>query len=394
MRISCVHCGRAIVITKAQLGTQGQCPHCHGPVVLPRAADQLEETPKESWSGRDLVDQSLSFLTSMVIHMVALLIFAFMQAGDASPGDGPGVEVGIGNLAIENLVESPMTEIDPSQYAPKSSNSALSAELEVDNAASPAEVSDGGVDTIDVAVGAPSIGAGDPNGFDFGTGSGAAGVGGGGGGGNWDGMITQLRRNGLDIVIVFDSTGSMSGEIDQVKRQIERIGNALFRLVPKTRIGLTTYRDEGDDYVARGLPLTNNISQIQKFLYDVDADAGGDLPEAVDAGMEWTMTHNAFKPQARKVMLIFGDAPPHREKQKFCESIATHFRETQKGVVSTVTCRASTAMPEFYSIADAGGGEAFLTTDTKQIMTQLMVLVFGGRHREKVVEALKLTDSK
>ena len=41
-------------------------------------------------------------------------------------------------------------------------------------------------------------------------------------------------------------------------------------------------------------------------------------------------------------------------------------------------------MPEFYAIADAGGGEAFLTTDTKQIMTQLMVLVFGGRHREKV----------
>jgi hypothetical protein len=124
----------------------------------------------------------------------------------------------------------------------------------------------------------------------------------------------------------------------------------------------------------------------------VEADAGGDLPEAVDKGMEWTMTNNAFTPQARKVILIFGDAPPHREKQKFCESIATSFRETQKGIVSTVTCRSSTPMPEFYAIANAGGGEAFLTTDNKQIMTQLMVLVFGSRHRDKVVEALKLTE--
>ena len=37
-----------------------------------------------------------------------------------------------------------------------------------------------------------------------------------------------------------------------------------------------------------------------------------------------------------------------------------------------------------------GGGEAFLTTDERQIMTQLMVLVFGSRYREKVVEAFRL----
>jgi tagatose-1,6-bisphosphate aldolase len=49
-------------------------------------------------------------------------------------------------------------------------------------------------------------------------------------------------------------------------------------------------------------------------------------------------------------------------------------------------------MPEFYEIAKAGGGEAFLARDQRQIMTQLMVLVFGSRHREKVIEAFKLLD--
>ena len=38
----------------------------------------------------------------------------------------------------------------------------------------------------------------------------------------------------------------------------------------------------------------------------------------------------------------------------------------------------------------AGGGEAFLTSDRRQIMTQLMVLVFGSKYRSKVIEAFRL----
>ena len=48
----------------------------------------------------------------------------------------------------------------------------------------------------------------------------------------------------------------MGGEIDQVKRQIERIGQTLMTLIPKTRISVCTYRDKGDEYVVKGLPLT------------------------------------------------------------------------------------------------------------------------------------------
>ena len=47
------------------------------------------------------------------------------------------------------------------------------------------------------------------------------------------------------------------------------------------------------------------------------------------------------------------------------------------GVVSTVTCRRSVRLPEFEEIAQMGGGEAFLTSDERQIMTQLLILVFG-----------------
>lgn len=106
----------------------------------------------------------------------------------------------------------------------------------------------------------------------------------------------------------------------------------------------------------------------------------------------WVTSNNQFKPRARKVILLFGDAPPHAERLRECLQTASAFAKQQQGVVSTVTCRSAQPLPEFYEIARAGGGEAFLTRDERQIMTQLLVLVFGSQHRGKVVEAFKLLD--
>jgi hypothetical protein len=146
----------------------------------------------------------------------------------------------------------------------------------------------------------------------------------------------------------------------------------------------------GDEYVAKGLPLTTNIQDVSSYLSRIGAAAGGDEPEAVDEGLQWSSTQNPFRSSARKVILVFGDAPPHSDKLQRCLAIAEGFRKSRHGIVSTVTCRRSAPLPEFYQIATAGGGEAFLTSNEREIMTQLMVLVFGSQHRAKVMEAFKL----
>ena len=194
-------------------------------------------------------------------------------------------------------------------------------------------------------------------------------------------------------MIVFDATGSMGGEIDQVKRQINQIGTTLLKLIPKTRISLVAYRDYGDVFVATGIPLTNDLITLQSELAKVTAGGGGDTPEAVHEGfrMQGGFTHNTFLPSAKKVILIFGDAPPHPEYSvPACLSMASAFHTEKEGVVSTVTCRSGTKIDEFVQIAKAGGGESFFTTDTRSIMEQLIVLVFGSRHRDKVLEAVPL----
>jgi DNA-directed RNA polymerase subunit RPC12/RpoP len=387
MKLICVHCGKAFTIQASQLGQKGRCPHCRGEITLPKASDQLPQEKRAS-NPYAWLDYSISSLTSMIVHMSIFLFLVYVQSEGTSTA-GPGEEVQIGTLPIEELAETPTGELEAENVPRAESPSALEQTLEVE-APVPTSASTSSVDA-EIAMAAPSAGASDPAGFDLGT-VGIGRSGGMAGGGSWDGMLQTLRRNGLDVVIAFDSTGSMSGEINEVKEQIRKIGSTMLSLVPKTRFSLCTYRDQGDAYVVKGIPLTSDLRQLEYFLKDVDAGGGGDHPEAVQEGIRWAMENNKFRPAARKVILVFGDAPPHADDQPLCLKLAKNFREQNKGIVSTVTCRAKSPMPEFYAIADAGGGEAFLTTDGRQIVSQLTILVFGSQHKDKVVEAFKLLE--
>jgi Mg-chelatase subunit ChlD len=383
MELHCSHCRQPFKITVADLGRRGRCPHCQAEITLPPAAEVADENASPTRGSR-WWEGSVSTLASVVFHTALVLILALWTYGGRGI-EGTGEEVLIGQLPGETLTEQEELEFSPEsaeQMAERAPDDDVLEAVEP----SPTTLSDTSSDLL--AVASPSASGGDLGGLEFDVAISSS----GGSSGDWDGLIQNLRRNGLDIVIVFDSTGSMGGEISQVKRQIERIATNLIKLVPKTRISLCTYRDYDDNYVVKGMPLTNDVQRMSQFLDGVSADGGGDYPEAVDGGLRWALTENEFHPRARKVILIFGDAPPHQPRFPACIAMAKDFHGQQGGVVSTVTCRSPTRLPEFMEIAHAGGGEAFTAADERQIMTQLMVLVFGSTHRSKVIEALRLMD--
>lgn len=386
MKIACVHCGRQLSIHAADLGSSHICPHCQGQLALPKAAAAGELARRERGQ-RPLawLDSSISGLISLVLHMSMFLAIVLWQQEGGSGGVGEGEEVLIGLLPTESLVERPEIQLSTPEVA-RQQSSELGSLAEVDVPAAAAAASS------DLSAGTISAGGAEAGSFDLGAVQLGGGGGGGLGGGSFEGLIGTLRKTGLDIVICFDSTGSMSGEINQVKQQIERIGQTLVTLVPKARISICTYRDHGDEFVVKGLPLTGSIQEVSSYLARIEAGGGGDHPEAVEEGLSWSSTENRFRPTARKVILLFGDAPPHEQNLKRCLSLAGDFHQKQQGLVSTVTCRSDRPLPELYQIAVAGGGEAFLTSDQQQIVTQLMVLVFGSQHRQKVIEAFKLLE--
>jgi len=384
MQLSCVHCGKTFTITKDQLGGRGRCPHCHGDIQLPQAENGATEealpvTPPSRWW-----ENSVSALVSVVFHMLLMLILALITY-DAYRGEGLGEDVMIGELFTDLLSDAQEDELSLEDETTEPAEEEFDELLEVEISIDP---------TTDVRAEELteipfSSGGGERMGFEWQPTAGGGSMGGGGG---WDGLLQQLRRSGLDIVITFDSTSSMDREISQVKAQISRIGGTLMKLVPKSRISICTYRDRGDAYVVRGLPLTNDIAAIDQYLAGVGSDGGGDMPEAVHEGLQWSVKNNRFRSTARKVILLFGDAPPHRQFLDDCLRTAADFHNQNQGIVSTVTCQKPFQLSEFEKIAKVGGGESFLTSDERQIMTQLLVLVFGSRHRAKVMEAFELME--
>lgn len=387
MKLSCIHCGNDFTITADQLGGRGRCPHCRATISLPRADDGVEVEAEPLEPPSRVFENVICGLGSCVIHLIILIMLGLIRWGSA-PGIGPGTEedVFIGALPFESLSEQldDQMELDPSE-AVSENNSAQDSFEEI---APPDFAQDQQLANVSELATSAGIGVGSANEFSSAQARQSA----SGGGEDFDGLIQRLRRDGLDIVIVFDSTGSMSGEINEVKDQIDRIGAVLTQMVPKTRISIVTYRDETDQYLVKGTPLTSSVDTVKLYLDDIRAAGGGDEPEAVHAGLNWAMSRNRFRSRARKVVLLFGDAPPHRQYLGECLNLAQSFSRQQGGVVSTVTCRASRRMDEFVEIAQMGGGESFLTSDEREIMTQLIVLVFGSEHRRKVLDAFKLLD--
>jgi len=391
MKLICIHCGQSFSIRAEQLGQSGRCPHCREVIHLPEAESGEEAREERPAAGglRAWLADSIAAVASFVFHLVLMLILALISFGSTGGTLGDGEEVFIGSLPGSDLTDN----AEQSLQAPAESESETETAIEMVDEFQEVSAPSATAETADLAEFALSpsmVGGGQTSAFDLGSLSG--GMGAPGGDGDFAGLIQRLKRDGLDIVFVFDSTGSMGGEIDTVKTQIGKINRTLFRLAPKTRISVCTYRDQGDEYVVKGLPLTSDLQQIQGYLDDIRAGGGGDMPEAVHKGLEWGATENPFRGKARKVMLLFGDAPPHRQFLEQCIETASNFRRQNEGIVSTVTCRMRRPMDEFVEIAQAGGGEAFLTTDERQIMTQLVILIFGSEHRRKVLEAFELMD--
>ena len=197
--------------------------------------------------------------------------------------------------------------------------------------------------------------------------------------------IQDAQSHGIEIVIVFDSTGSMGSEIQNVKQRIFQISSAVLRKIPRAKFSLVTYRDRGDSYVARGIELQNDPKRMLYFVNGVNAGGGGDEPEAVQAGMRVAIKENTYRSKAQKVMILFGDAPPHQADLATCLMYAKRFRGYGKGQVHTVSCRASTPLPAFYAIAREGGGDAFVMNQADRLMEELLALAFGPKNREEVL---------
>jgi uncharacterized protein YegL len=177
----------------------------------------------------------------------------------------------------------------------------------------------------------------------------------------------------LDVVVVIDSTGSMTGALDAVKRKIQRVLELLRENAPHVRVGIVTYRDVGDEYLRRGLELTTDFPKVVSYLNGIQANGGGDTPEAVEAGLDMAYSDAEMRwdPRAKKIALLVGDAPPHDKDKQLCDNLASSARA--KGIV-TFTLSVEGTIQAFKDIATAGGGKNVDIAKSDDIARQVLAL--------------------
>jgi hypothetical protein len=186
-------------------------------------------------------------------------------------------------------------------------------------------------------------------------------------------FVDDLRLRGVDVCFVIDSTGSMQRFIDRARQTVDRIVADLATVVPDARLAVVAYRDLNDDWVTRRTELTSNRYLVHNFLIDLVASGGkrdyADFEEAVEVGLAVASQELAWRSGARRVLILVGDAPYHKEDRGEAISVVRDFVREEHSVVNTVyvgvpgegrtTAGAKATKDAFERIAKAGKGHSF-----------------------------------
>ncbi len=117
----------------------------------------------------------------------------------------------------------------------------------------------------------------------------------------------------IDVVFVVDTTGSMADEIRELQQSLDTIVND-FRGPSDdvdVQFGLVAFRDQGDEYVTRLYPLTDDVEKYREILENLHAAGGGDIPERGDQALFESMIKlnwRAARPDRARVVILCGDA--------------------------------------------------------------------------------------
>lgn len=133
-----------------------------------------------------------------------------------------------------------------------------------------------------------------------------------------DDKVTPKGKGKLDMVIAFDTTGSMAAYIDDVRHQVAEMIPRIFKDNEDLRLGIVAFGDYcdmqnretfGDAYQC--IPLTDNENDIIKFVRESRDTSGGDGDEFYELVLKKIIDESPWREDSSKAILLIADADPH-----------------------------------------------------------------------------------
>lgn len=132
----------------------------------------------------------------------------------------------------------------------------------------------------------------------------------------------------LDMVIAFDTTGSMSSYIGAVKDHVTELVPKLFKTNPNLRLGIVAFGDYCDmpskDVFGRAyqvLNLTNDEEKVINFVKNAKNTRGGDGDEFYELVIKKIVEETDWREGSTKAVLLIADANPHKVGYSYIDRV-------------------------------------------------------------------------
>lgn len=144
-----------------------------------------------------------------------------------------------------------------------------------------------------------------------------------------DDKVTPKGKGKLDMVIAFDTTGSMAAYIDDVRHQVAEMIPRIFKDNEDLHLGIVAFGDYcdmvnrntfGDAYQC--IPLTDNENDIIKFVKESKDTSGGDGDEFYELVLKKIIDESPWREDSSKAILLIADADPHEVGYTYRDYVA------------------------------------------------------------------------
>ena len=208
-------------------------------------------------------------------------------------------------------------------------------------------------------------------------------------------VLTDLPNtntvNNTDIVISFDTTGSMYPCLTEVRRHVTSMTERLFNEIPLLRVAIISHGDYCDgDKVITQLDFTNNQTEIKNFIQNAPSTSGGDYPECYELVLQTIKSLSWRADATMKSLILIGDAPPHEKNEnpkKIDWRVEAESLKNRNIQVFSVQClnRGNTEAFNFYSeVAEITNGYHVFLDQFSYIKDMIQAICFKQYNRDRL----------
>lgn len=205
----------------------------------------------------------------------------------------------------------------------------------------------------------------------------------------------------IDIIVSFDTTGSMYPCLSEVRTKIKELLDTIFDGIPDLRVGIIAHGDYCDGVNTIHLStLTTCKERLQKFITEVKHTSGGDADECYELVLSIANEHfKAVDRGAKKILILIGDADPHPATYRYQGLQIKDWRKELDALLATdavvypIQCLSIHAKLFYKTLADKSGTPHLFLHQFTNIYQTLLAIGYSQVSSDRVIEYGKELES-